>query len=145
MTDIEKARKALGTEQGNTIALCRGEALHTSSKKGIAPMLSFIEDGVELRGFSVADMVVGRAAAMLFVKAGVCEVYAKVISKPAKRVLDTFGIPLEYGELVENIINRTGTDICPMERSVLDVADTDIEAGYERIKQRYAELIKSNS
>ncbi len=142
MRDIETARQNLGGEQGNTIALCLGDVLHTSTKKGVAPMLSFLEAGEDLHGFSVADMVVGRAAAMLFIKAGVCAVYAKVISKPAKRVLDAFCVPLEYGELVENIINRMGTDICPMEKSVLYVADTDIDTGYEHIKQKYAELAK---
>ncbi len=142
MIDIQTARENLGGEDGNTIVLCRGDSLYTSTKKGIAPMLSFLESGVDLKGYSVADMVVGRAAAMLFIKAGVKEVYARIISKPAKQVLDVFEIPLQYGELVDNIINRTGTDICPMEKAVLDVADTDIHTGYEKIRKKYEELTK---
>ena len=30
------------------------------------------------------------------------------------------GVEVEYGVLVENIINRTGTDICPVEKLCKD-------------------------
>ena len=52
-----------------------------SEKRGILPMIEWLEENPEcLRGASVADRIVGRAAAMIMVHAGVSEVYASVVS-----------------------------------------------------------------
>ena len=50
-------------------------------------MMSSIADGVNLQGYSVADLIVGKAAAMLFVKCGIAGVYAKTLSQSGKAVL----------------------------------------------------------
>lgn len=50
-------------------------------------MMSFIADGVNLQGYSVADLIVGKAATMLFVKCGIAGVYAKTLSQSGKAVL----------------------------------------------------------
>lgn len=47
-------------------------------------MMRFIAEGRDLSGCSAADVIVGKASAMLFVKAGINEVYGKVMS-PSKR------------------------------------------------------------
>ena len=86
-------------------------------------MVGFLEDGLNLNGYSAADLIVGKAAALLFVKAGVKNVFAKVLSAGGKRVFEKFGICFEFETLTENIINRSGTDICPMEKTVLNVED----------------------
>lgn len=99
-------------------------------------MMSFIGANVDLRGFSVADLVVGKAAAMLFVKCGIAGVFAKVLSESGKAVLEKHDVPFEFEVLTEKIINRAGTDICPMEKAVSDAEDP--EAAYlllcERLK-----------
>ena len=46
---------AHGYLDGHTICLCRGGERLFSEKKGIAPMMSFIGSGADLRGYSVAD------------------------------------------------------------------------------------------
>ena len=133
--DLQTAKDAL---QGHTIALCKdGEAV-VSDKRGIAPVMDFIAEGRNFAGYSVADVVVGKAAAMLFIKTGVKRVYAKVLSSRAKEILEKFGIPFEYGTLAEKIINREGTDICPMEKTVWDVED--IEQGYTLLKAKLQAL-----
>ncbi|MCH5162235.1 MAG: DUF1893 domain-containing protein [Clostridiales bacterium] len=122
MTDIEKAKQNL---DGHTICLCRdGECLY-SDKHGIAPMMGFILDGVDLKCYSVADIVVGKAAALLFVKCGIKAVYAKTLSRLAEEVLIRHGIAYECETLVDRIINRDGTDICPMEKTVINIDDPD--------------------
>ncbi len=122
MTDIEIAKESL---RGNTIALCRGGKIITDKRHGIAPMLSFLSEGRDLSGFSVADLIVGKAAALLFVKAGIVSVYAKVLSRAGQRVLECFSIPYTYERLTEKIINRKGDDICPMERATLLINSPD--------------------
>ena len=135
MTDIEVAKNNLA---GHTICLCKGGVCLYSDARGISPMMNFIADGVDLSGYSVADLIVGKAAALLFIKCGIKEVYAKTLSKPAKKVLESNGVPVTFGTLTENIINRTGTDVCPIEKAVLDTCNP--EEAYALIAQTLAVL-----
>jgi len=73
----------------------------------------------------VADKVVGKAAAMLFIKGKVKELYAAIISEHACAVLDSNNVPYTFGEKVPYIINRANTGMCPMETTVLGVDDVD--------------------
>ena len=120
MTDIEKAKELY--RNGEYICvLCKGDIVHVSTDRGIAPMLSFIASGVNLNGFSAADKIIGRAAALLFVHAGVCEVYAEVISSHAAAVFEKHHVKFSSDALADSIINRTGTGPCPMEESVKNI------------------------
>ena len=119
---------------------CRGVVrsvqgeLRTFSRRGVADLFSLVTDEPDfLRGASVADRVIGRGAALLLVKGGAREVYARVISSGALEVLRSAGIETSFGEEVPNIINRTGTDICPVEKLTADTSSPD--EAYERIKQ----------
>ena len=61
-----------------------------------------------LCGASVADKVVGRG--------GVGRLHARIISSGALDVLRRGGVEVSFDTEVSNIINRTGTGICPVER-----------------------------
>lgn len=122
MRDVEKA-KGLLVGGKYTCVLCRGEEILTSERTGIAPMMGFIGSGADLRGYSVADRIVGKAAALLFVLAGIKEVYADVLSDSAAAVMEAHGIPYEYGVRTAHIVNRTGDGICPMEMTVNDIEE----------------------
>lgn len=137
MTDLELARAGLS---GHTLALCRGGQVIVSDARGVAPMVDFIREGRRLDGYCAADRVVGRAAAMLFVSAGIVEVYAETMSKGALTLLSSHGIPASFGQLTDRIINRAGTGPCPMELVISTVSDSDIAVGVERIFQRLDEL-----
>lgn len=63
MTDLELAKRNLA---GHTICLCKDGKLLTSDKRGISPMMDFIEEGRDVTGYSVADKIVGKAAAFSF-------------------------------------------------------------------------------
>ena len=139
MTDIEIAKNNLA---GHTICLCKdGDCLY-SEKRGITPIMGLIADSVDLAGYSVADKVVGKAAAMLFVKCGIKQVFAKTLSQNGRNILERFNIPYEYETLTEKIINRDGTDICPMEKTVLNIED--IEEGYTALKNKLKQLSAKN-
>ena len=137
MTDLQIAKDNLS---GHTICLCKGGQCLYSEKHGIAPMMGFIADGVDLEGYSVADIVVGKAAALLFVKCKIQAVFAKTISKGGEEVLKQHNIPYEYETLVDKIINRDGTDICPMEKTVLNTDDP--EEGYILLKNKIQSMRK---
>ena len=124
MTDtIKKAVNKLN-QGGYTLVVVNGEREYTSKLSGVFPLLDIIKNAPEvLSGACVADKIVGKAAAVLLVYAGVKEVYAKTVSSYAILVLKKAGINLVYEKKVPFIKNRAGTDICPMEKLVLDIGD----------------------
>ena len=117
-----------------TCVVIKDERIYTSKERGVKPLLTWLEDGEDMQGASAADKVVGKAAAFLYVKLQIKEVYAGVISAPACAVLEQYGISVQYGQKVEAIRNRANTGFCPMETAVLDIEDTD--AALTAIKEK---------
>lgn len=74
------------------------------------------EEPAWLKGASVADKVVGKGAAALMILGKVASLYAAVISRGGLELLEQYGLPVEYGRVVEVIMNRTQTDCCPVEK-----------------------------
>ena len=134
MTDIEIAKSNL---EGHSICLCRKGEIITDDGRGISPLMRFIAEGRDLSGYSAADLIVGKAAAMLFVKVGIVCVYGKTMSESGKTFLEKRGIPCTYDVLTYKIINRQGTDICPMEKTVTEIDDA--EEGYDALRLRLEE------
>lgn len=137
MTDIEIAVKNL---DGHSICLCKNGEFITDDGRGISPMMGSIAENKDLKGYSAADVIVGKAAAMLFVKAGIICVHGRTMSKSGRTYLESHDIPCTYDILTERIINRQGTGICPMEQAVADIDDA--EKGYEALKKRVEEMKK---
>lgn len=106
-----------------TCVLCSGDKTYTSTERGIKPLIDLISSGDDFRGFSAADKIVGKAAAMLYIVLGVCEVYSPVMSEAAICILSKNGIACNYKVSVTQIINRKGTAICPMEETVQSIDD----------------------
>lgn len=122
MSDIERAKQLL-SGGGYTCVLCKGETVYTSTLRGVAPMVEWIDSGTELCGFAAADKVIGKAAAMLFVLTGVSELHGDVMSSSAAEFLADSGVSFTYGALTDSIINRKGDGICPMEQLTADISD----------------------
>lgn len=122
MTDIEHAKQLL-TDARYTCVICRSDDIHKSEKRGVAPLIELLDNKADVRGYSAADKAVGKAAAMLFVLLGVSEIYAAIMSRSAKKILDEYGIKYSCGEEVEYIINRKKDGMCPMEKAVMDIDD----------------------
>ena len=121
MNDMEKARALLTGD--HTCAVCRGEACYTATLRGVKPLVVWLEEGVDFRGASAADRVVGRATAFLYCLLGVKEVYAHVMSTPAAEVLAAHGVAYSCGKEVPGIINRRGDGPCPFEAAVIDITE----------------------
>ncbi|MCL2636915.1 MAG: DUF1893 domain-containing protein [Oscillospiraceae bacterium] len=141
MTDLEKARALLADGSFGNCILYRNGTIHASHGKGIAPMLEFLEAGIDMTDFSAADTVVGKALAFLFVHAGVKEVYADVMSESAVKILSLYRVRHVHGELVEQIKNRAGNGICPMESAVENIEGHD--EAYEILKAKYTALTRN--
>ena len=137
MKDLERAKARL-TADNYTVVLCRGDATHTDTRRGVAPLLALLDRGEDVSGFSAADKVVGKAAAFLYLRLGVAAVHATVISTPAYDLLTAHGIDTTYDTLVPAIRNRAGDGFCPMETVTLPL--TDPAEAETAIRKRLAEL-----
>lgn len=92
-------------------------ATRTFHERGVKDLHRLLTQEPEiLRGASLADKVVGKGAAALMIVGGVAWVYADVISKAAMVLFEQSRVEVQYKQIVPNIINRTGTDICPVEK-----------------------------
>ena len=132
MNDIEKAKSLL--KDNKTLVFVKNDIVVDSTLDGIKPLINFLNNNVDLRGFSLADKIVGKAQALLAVKAGIKEVYAKVMSKEGVRILKENNIPYSFDILTDEIINRKGTDICPMEKAVIGI--DDVNEAYLILKEK---------
>ena len=135
------AKKMLETGS-YTCVLYRSGTAYTATERGVKPLVRWLTEGLEVRGFSAADRVVGRATAYLYCLLGVREVYAQVMSRAAAEVLEAGNIRHSCGILVDNIINRQGTGICPFEAAVLHIQDpqTALSAIREKMAQMHISL-----
>ena len=138
MKDLSIVLQQLST--GCTCAASDGKSLLTSQKRGVAPLLGWLEQGHDLSNFTVADKVVGKGAAFLYILLGVRYLYAAVISRPALELLKQNGVSVTFTALVPAIRNRDNTGFCPIESVVLDCGDA--ETALIKIKNRLKELNK---
>ncbi|MDE7419402.1 MAG: DUF1893 domain-containing protein [Muribaculaceae bacterium] len=90
-------------------------------KRGIIDLYSLLTGHPSvLSDAKIADKVIGKGAAALMILGKVKSVYADIISKPALDLFRKYMIEVQYRELVPNIINRSGTGICPVETLCID-------------------------
>ncbi len=122
MNDLTYAIELLKTGRF-TCVLCKDEKQYTSELRGVKPLVIWVNNNIDLTGFSAADKVVGKATSFLYALLGVESVYASVMSHSALKILSKYGIYASYDTLVEYIINRKGDGICPFEEAVLETDD----------------------
>lgn len=107
--------------------------LHRFTQRGVKDLLMLVTERPDiLKGAIIADKAVGKAAAACMVVGGVRQVHADVMSEPALALLQNHGVTAGFGQLVDHIINRAGTDWCPMER--LSRNEDDPAAIIQKIK-----------
>ena len=121
--DVEQARATLLSTEGATcVAVCNGEMV-ISCERGVKPLLQWISEGRSFEGWSVADKVVGKAPALLYVQLKPAAIFATAMSGDARDVLLSHGIACARDDLVPYIVNRKGDGQCPMDASVVGISD----------------------
>ena len=128
-------KKFLKTE--DTLWIClTGNLLFRSTEKGIAPLLTYLQEfppGPE--GVIVFDRVVGNAAALLLKKAFGKKVYSLTGSELAAETLKRLGIAYSFLSVVPYISNRAGDDMCPFEKASIRKSPDEF---YELVKEKLA-------
>ena len=128
---LERAKSLLKSTD-STLCVVSGDDVFTSQERGVEPLLFLLKEKKELlKGASVADKVIGKAAALLMALGEIKEVHTLIISEPAIKVFEKYNIPCYYDKKVDRIVNRTGDGLCPMETLCLDVENP--QEAFDRI------------
>ena len=125
-------------EHNQSIVVIRGEDVFESGENGVRALMKLQSGPKLLEGASVADKVVGKAAAMLMIRGHVAEVYAELLSKAGSEALADAGIPFVYRTYAPMILNRDGSGMCPMEAAVSDISNP--EEAYEALRLAIARM-----
>ena len=113
--ELEKAMTAVKNE-GCTCALTLGNVIFKSKDKSVRSLLDWMNSGNNYMGYMLADKIVGKAAAFIMIAMGIREIYAQVISEPAKALLEKEHVVVN-ADLVE-ILDKDKAEKDPLERAV---------------------------
>lgn len=121
--DVELARATLLSTEGATCVAVRNGETMIARERGAKPLLQWISEGRSFEGWSVADKVVGKAPALLYVQLKPAAVFATALSEDARDILLANGIACGCDDLVPFIVNRAGDGQCPMDACVAGISD----------------------
>ncbi|MBM0046060.1 DUF1893 domain-containing protein [Anaerococcus sp. mt242] len=126
MNNINLAKTTLLENNHSIVVVKEDKVVYKSDKNGLLPIIDIYDsDENILKGAAVADKVIGRAAALILIKANISELYTELISENAISILDDTNIKYQYNKKVKEIRNRDNTDMCPMEKLSLSTDDAD--------------------
>ena len=131
--DVELAKLKLIEEDLSLVIVKKGKVIFETKRQGINGFLQAIEKlDKNLVATSAADKIVGVAAAMLCVYAGVTSVFALTISEQGIKVFEANNIAYRFEKKVPNILNRDKKDACPFEKLAIDSGNS--EEAYVKLK-----------
>jgi hypothetical protein len=138
--DLKLAKQKLIEKDLNLVIVKNGKIIFKTKKPGVTGFLYAIEKfPQQLNGASLADKIVGVAAAILCVYSEITSVFALTMSKEAIDLLKKNNLFYFYKNKVEHILNRNKTDICPFEKIAIE-SETTKEA-YLKIKSHATQMI----
>ena len=133
MRDLRLAKLRLKEGDLTLVIVKEGRVIFETKSQGVSGFLLAIEKfGKGLVASSVADKIVGAAAAMLCAHSKVASVFAVTISEEGMKVLEDNSILYEFESRVPNILNYDKTDICPFEK--LAAGSREPKEAYDRLK-----------
>jgi hypothetical protein len=132
-TDLNLAKNRLIQKDLSLVIVKDAKVLFETDSHGIGDLLKAINQiQNQMKGSSVADRIVGRAAALLFVFSGVQAVFAVTASDGGIEVLKKNSVFCEYESRVTSVLNLKRTDVCPFEKLVAKLSSP--EKAYEALK-----------
>jgi len=134
MDDLEIAKQRLKDKNLNLVFVKNFRPIFETKTEGLHGFLEAIKelDG-NLSDASVADKIIGKAAALLCAYSDVAAAFTVILSKGGLEILKTHNIRHEFENLVPTILNVKKTDKCPLEKLVANI--TNSEEAYEKISR----------
>jgi hypothetical protein len=109
-----------------SLALVQGDKIvYSSDGSGIKPLWDCLEKYRQSKDkFILFDKVIGLAAARLVVYSGIITaIHTRLISQPARKLLQENKVKIEADEIVANILRKDKSAICPGEIIALNTDD----------------------
>jgi len=143
-SDLEIAKSLLIEKDLSLVIVKKGQVLFETKKPGISGFLEAIEKlDKNLVASSVADKIVGVAAAMLCVYSGASSVFAQTISHEGISVLKENNIEYLFEKKVSNILNRNKNDVCPFEK--LAISSSNTEDAYVKLNSLARQMMSKST
>lgn len=126
MDDFKEILDLLDQRQKTCILLNNGAIVYESDALGVKPLRQL--RAMNYRKFpgdslTLIDRVIGKGALMLAELLEIDAIYTPLISQTALDYNQKLKLPLYYEKVVPYIQNRTMDDLCPIEKSVLNITD----------------------
>lgn len=112
-----------------SLALIKDNKIIFSSKEsGLKPLIECIKKyKSKFKDCILHDKIIGLAAARLILYSAMINlIFAEVASKPAKELLEKNSIRVDAQKIVDNILNKNKTGICPMELKAIKTKDNEL-------------------
>jgi len=130
--DLSLAKQRLSQKNLSLVIAKNGRVLFETESHGIIGLLKAIKQLQDnMACSSVADRIVGRAAALLLVYSSVVAVFGVTSSDGGIEILKNSHVFHEFERRVPCILDSKGVDVCPFERLV---------ARFSHPKEAYKEL-----
>lgn len=131
--NLNLAKQRLIQKNLSLVIAKNGIVLFETDSHGISGLLKAIKQLQDnIADSSVADRIVGRAAALLLVYSGVVAVFAVTASDGGIEVLKNNHVFHEFGRRVPCILDSKRVNACPFERLVAKFSDP--KEAYEELK-----------
>ena len=97
---------------------------YTSNDIGVKPILSKINEDMNFyNNADIKNTIINKSTSFLYLLTKIKFFYSHTLSEPAKIYLEKNNIAFKYDKLVKEIRNKTNTDMCPLEKSVIHIED----------------------
>ena len=134
-----EARRLITSGEAECVVITADRRLVAERGRGVSPLLELYDThAAEMKGATVVDKVIGRAAAAIAILGGAKHVHGEVMSEDAVSFLMANGVSASHTLLVPRILNMKRNGLCPLERSVEGI--TDPAAAVAALRRRVAEL-----
>lgn len=136
--DLEIAKEKLKQENLALVVAKNGKVIFATDSHGIGGLLRAIQELENgMKGSSVADKILGKAAALLCVYAEVARVFAITASERGIQALEDNKVFYRFENTVPYILDSQRRSMCPFERLVIEISNP--KEAYERLKAFAAE------
>jgi len=134
MDDLAIAKQRLKDKELSLVFVKNSKLIFETKKEGLSGFLQALKEyNGALSEASVADKIIGQAAALLCVYSKAKAAFAITLSQGGLEILNTHQIHIEFEDLTPTILNLKKTDQCPFEKLVENV--TEPRRAYEKIKR----------
>jgi hypothetical protein len=130
--EFEIAINELNNNNFSLVVVKNKEIVYKSRGKSLLPLVNLLEKNPKLLNDSIiADKIVGKAVAIICHYASVKYCYGSIMSNKAIELFNKNDLSYKADKKVNIIKNRDNTDLCPIEKLILEV--DDFEKGINKI------------